>query len=456
MSTATRIALFTTVVATASAALVAPKPIEARRDIALPPGAVEQAFVENEILVEFDPAATSAARDVLLLKVGGQVVEVVHTAAMKSLGYPAISRVRTKIPVQTALERLAGSGAMRSAEPNFRLKIDAVSNDPYYVDKQLWGMYGAATSPANAFGIGAGTAWNRDKIGSANVVVGIIDQGIMHTHPDLAPNIWVNPYDPVDGIDNDGNGYVDDTRGWDFANSDNSIYDGPSDAHGTHVAGTIGAVGGNGAGVAGVCWKVTIIGAKFLGPAGGTTLGAIKAVDYFTDLKLRHGMNIVATNNSWSGGSYSISLDNAIKRANTANILFVAAAGNSSRNNDFSFTYPSNYPAANVIAVTSIGSLGELSTYSNYGKKNVDLGAPGSGIWSTVPTSTGAAGYASYGGTSMAAPHVTGAVALFAASRPAEATTAAAIKSAILGRTIPTSSLSGKTVTGGRLNVSGF
>ena len=193
-----------------------------------------------------------------------------------------------------------------------------------------------------------------------------------------------------------------------------------------------------------------------MGPQGGTTLGAIKAIDYVTDLKLRHGINIVATNNSWGGGGYSAGLEQAIQRANNAEILFVAAAGNSARNNDTRANYPSNYTIPNVIAVASITNTGALSSFSNYGKKTVDLGAPGSGIWSTVPTSSGAAGYASYSGTSMATPHVTGAVALFAASRPLEASSAAAIKSAIFGRTIPTGSLSRKTVTGGRLNISGF
>jgi subtilisin family serine protease len=313
----------------------------------------------------------------------------------------------------------------------------------------------------NTFGSGAATAWTNNKLGSNNVYIGIIDEGYMYTHVDIAANAGTNPGETAgDGIDNDGNGLVDDVYGWDFDGNNSSVFDGTGDDHGTHVAGTIGGKGGNGIGVAGVVWNVKLLGAKFLGSQGGTTANAIKAVDYFTGLKNK-GVNIVATNNSWGGGGFSQGLKDAIDRANTAGILFIAAAGNNSGNNDATASYPSGYTSANIIAVASITSTGGLSSFSQYGATTVDIGAPGSAIWSTVPIAVGkgknatvGSGYASYNGTSMATPHVSGAAALYASLNPGA--TAAQIKAAILGQATTTPSLSGKVVTGGRLTVSGF
>jgi subtilisin family serine protease len=194
---------------------------------------------------------------------------------------------------------------------------------------------------------------------------------------------------------------------------------------------------------------VKLLSGKFLGANGGTIANAIKAVDYFTNLK-KKGLNIVATNNSWGGGGYSTALYDAIERANDAGILFIAAAGNTAgQNNDVNPSYPSSYNNANVIAVASITSSGGLSSFSQFGPTSVDIGAPGSDIWSTVPGS-----YNSYSGTSMATPHVTGAAALYKAINPTA--TAAQIKAAILNGATPTASLAGKVVSGGRLNVVGF
>jgi subtilisin family serine protease len=196
-----------------------------------------------------------------------------------------------------------------------------------------------------------------------------------------------------------------------------------------------------------------MITAKFLGRRGGSLANAIKALDYITDLKTRHNLNIPATNNSWGGGGYSKLLEDAIERANAANILFVAAAGNETNNNETAPSYPATYSNANIIAVAAIAKDGTLSSFSNYGATVVDIGAPGSGIYSTVPGKQGASGYASFSGTSMATPHVTGAVALYAATKPG--TTAAAIRQAILNSAVPTPSLKGNTATGGRLDVNG-
>jgi len=291
------------------------------------------------------------------------------------------------------------------------------------------------------------------------VYVGIIDEGYMYTHEDLAANAGTNPGETANGKDDDGNGLIDDIYGWDFDGNNNTTFDGIDDDHGTHVAGTIAGIGGNGTGVAGMCWKLKLLSAKFLGKNGGTTANAIKAADYFTKLKTRstNPLNIVATNNSWGGGGYSQALKDAIDRAGAANIMFVAAAGNNGTNNDTTASYPSNYTSANVIAVAAIDSAGQLASFSQYGATTVHLGAPGVGIVSSVPVRSGkllVSGYASYSGTSMATPHVTGAVALYNALNPASSLVT--VKNAVLGSVIPTTSISGNTVTCGRLIVSGF
>lgn len=416
-------------------------------------------YVPGEVIVKFKSGVSTAERGSMMTTMRAVLSEQILTASMKHAGdNEGIFVVRTTISVPEAIKAFRNSPDVEYAEPNYYYYHDATSNDPYYTGGSLWGMYGDATSPTNQYGSQAGEAWAAGHTGSNTVYVATIDEGAQWAHQDLSSQIWTNPYDPVDGVDNDGNGYRDDIRGWDFAGNNNSTYDGTQDDHGTHVSGTIGAKGGNGLGVTGVNWSIRMITVKFLGAAGGTTANAIKSVDYVTDLKTRHGLNIVATNNSWGGGGFSQGLMDAIGRANTANILFCAAAGNGGAdgvgdNNDAVPNYPSNYTNTNVIAVASITSSGARSSFSNYGATTVDLGAPGSGIYSTLPNSAGNS-YGSYSGTSMATPHVTGACALYASTHPGSS--AATIKAAILGSTVATSSLSGRCVTGGRLNVSGF
>jgi subtilisin family serine protease len=412
-------------------------------------------FVPGELIVKFKSGVSDIQRNAALGAVSGKVGQKIVTASMKKIGdNEGITVVHTTMAVREAVSALKNSAYVEYAEPNYYYYHDATSNDTYYTNGSLWGMYGDATTPANQYGCQAGEAWAAGHTGLTTVLVGEIDEGIMFTHTDLAGQIWTNPYDLVDGIDNDGNGYIDDIHGWDFDGNNNTIYDGPADDHGSHVAGTIGAKGGNALGVVGVCWNIQIISGKFLGKQGGTTTNAILALDYFSDLKSRHGLNIVATNNSWGGGAFSQALQDAIERSNQANILFVAASSNEGINTDVTPSYPSCYPNANIISVASITSTGTLSSFSNYGLTTVDLGAPGSAIYSTIPSKSGAASYASYSGTSMATPHVTGGVALYAAYHPGSS--AATIKAAILASVVPTTSLSGKCVTGGRLNVSGF
>ena len=430
--------------------------------------AVGPESVPSEVLIQFRPGEGEPAKARARARVAAEFDETVVAESNRDDGKGDLELVRLPpgLAIAAAVRDLQADPAVEFAEPNWVVYHQATSNDPYYTGGSLWGMYGDGTTPANQYGSQAGEAWAANKTGSKTVYIGVIDEGIQFTHPDLDANVWNNPFDLADGVDNDSNGYVDDLHGWDFDGNNNTIYDGGTkgnlDDHGTHVTGTIGAEGGNGIGVAGVNWNVTYISGKFLGRRGGTIANAIKAVDYFTDLKTRHGLDIVATSNSWGGGGFSQALLDAINRGGNQDILFIAAAGNGGSdgvgdNNDTTANYPSNYECTNngsrgwdcVIAVAAITSSGAKSSFSNYGLKTVDLGAPGSGVYSTTAYNT----YSSYSGTSMATPHVSGGAALYAATHTARG---AALKNALLASTVPTASLDGKTVTGGRLNVSGF
>ncbi|MGM9491027.1 S8 family peptidase [Ideonella sp. YS5] len=399
----------------------------------------------DQLLVQFKPGVAAMLRQTALDRVGGKLAQHLH-GDLHRVTLPAGT------DLAAAIRALHGHAAVDFAEPNWVVRHTKVSDDTYYTSGQLWGMYGD-TSPLqqNQYGSQAGEAWDKGHFSCKGVLVGIIDEGVQYTHPDLKANHWTNPSEiDGNGVDDDGNGYVDDTHGWDFANDDKSVYDGTFDSHGTHVSGTVGGKGGNGAGVAGVCWKVKMVHAKFLDHGTGSTADAILAVKYITDLKTRHNLNLVATNNSWGGGGYSQGLKDAIDDSGNKNILFVAAAGNGSSNIDITPHYPASYTSANIVAVAALNSNGTLASYSNWGPTSVDLCAPGSGIYSTYPTNS----YAALNGTSMAAPHVTGGIALYAKNHPG--LTAAQLKTAILGTTTATTSCNGKTVSNGRLNVSTF
>ncbi|MFP4358721.1 MAG: S8 family serine peptidase [Puniceicoccaceae bacterium] len=314
----------------------------------------------------------------------------------------------------------------------------ATPNDPDF--GTLWGLEK----------IQAEQAWNLST-GSSSVVVGVIDSGVSLTHEDISDNLWTNNAEAngLPGVDDDDNGYIDDIHGYDFANDDGdpSPSDPANETHGTHVAGTVGAVGNNGKGVAGVNWNVSLISLKFLdfdpsfeGEFGSVT-DAIEAVRYAT----ANGADL--TNNSWGGGGFNSILESAIEEANSAGILFVAAAGNAASNNDTSSEYPANFDIPNVIAVAATDQNDDLAEFSNFGASSVDLAAPGVDILSTVPGDE----YEESSGTSMAAPQVAGALALLFASEPSLGAQDA--KSRLLGSVDPVASLSGQVATGGRLNV---
>ncbi|MFM9059021.1 MAG: S8 family peptidase, partial [Planctomycetaceae bacterium] len=363
----------------------------------------------------------------------------------KSLGEGFFALHAPGAGVEDVLGWAARTAGVSYVEPDFAIAPRLVSNDPSFT--QLWGLHNTGQSGGVADAdIDAPEAWNVTT-GSRSVVVAVIDTGFDYTHRDLAANAWRNPGEtPGDGIDNDRNGFVDDVYGWDFANGDANPMD--DNGHGTHVSGTIGAVGNNGTGVVGVNWQVSIMGLKFLDSEGsGATSDAVAAVNYATKMRRDFGINVVASNNSWGGGGSSTALRDAIEAGGRAGILFVAAAGNESANNDRTASYPANYTSNAVISVAATDRSNRLASFSNYGATSVDLGAPGVSITSTVPGN----GYATYSGTSMATPHVTGAVALLAAARPGS--TPAEIRAALLGTTVPVAALAGKTVTGGLLNV---
>ena len=297
-----------------------------------------------------------------------------------------------------------------------------IPDDPQFPD--LWAMQT----------LDAPDAWDR-QTGSPGVIVAVVDTGVDYTHPDLRDNMWVNTDEiPANGIDDDNNGYIDDVNGWDFYNNDNNPMD--DHGHGTHCAGTIGAMGNNSLGVTGLAWQVKIMPLKFLSWDGyGTDAGATAAILYARE----NGATIVSNNYGGTGGSQSL---RAAIEGSPA--LFICAAGNAGADADTNPFYPAAFPSANIISVAATGQGDTLASFSNYGDVSVDLAAPGVGIWSTKP----GGGYQSMSGTSMATPHVAGIAALIKSQHPGY--TPAQIKSAILAGVDPVPALSGRVLTGGR------
>ncbi len=352
----------------------------------------------------------------------------------------------------------AGQAALAAAEADGR-----VPNDPLFVRQYALHNTGQAlpnpSGPGTVTGkqdadIDAPEAWGVE-VGDGQVVVAVIDTGIQPDHPDLAANMWRNPGEiPDNGVDDDGNGYVDDVHGWDFFHGDATVYD-PEDRefHGTHVAGIIGAVANNGRGMAGVAWKVRIMALKFIGPDGGLISDAIEALAYAAAARERYRLRML-TNNSWGGAGYSEALKLAIE---ASDMLFVAAAGNDGANNDTSPHYPSSYDSPNILAVAATDWDDRLAGFSNYGARTVHLAAPGDMIVSAYPTDDpgglGCRGddcYAYASGTSMAAPHVAGVAALVMSRFPADDWPE--VKLRILGGVDVLRELEGRVVTAGRLN----
>jgi hypothetical protein len=399
----------------------------------------------GEILVRFRATVSELNKSRTLSRVAATRLRAFRV--IKGLEH---HRLPPNVSVAEALEDYRQDPNVLYAEPNYVVHTTAIPDDTRF--GELWGLHNTGqsggTSGADIDALGA---WDI-ATGSSNVVVAVIDTGIDYNHPDLSANMFRNTPDCIaNGIDDDGNGRIDDCYGIDTANNDSDPMD--DNRHGTHVAGTIGAQGNNGSGVAGINWNVNLMACKFLAASGsGTTAGAIACLEYVRTMKDR-GVNIVATNNSWGGGGFSQALFDAIKGHQEAGILFVAAAGNGNAfgvglNNDQTPFYPCNYNLSNVICVAASTRTDERATFSNYGRRTVHIGAPGAEILSTTLTNS----YTMLNGTSMATPHVTGTAALLKAADPSRDWRA--IRNLILasGDNVPSMA---NTITQKRLNALG-
>jgi subtilisin family serine protease len=343
-------------------------------------------------------------------------------------------------------------------EPNAAVWVQddgpPLPDDPLFAQQYALNNTGLPGAVADA-DIDAPEAWTM-AAGAQEVVVGEIDTGIDYNHPDLAAGMWANPFEIAgDGKDNDENGFVDDVHGVDFSNYPDSDGD-PMDehGHGTHVAGILAARQNNGVGVAGVAPNATVMALRFLRADGfGETDGAVAAINYAMDMKDR-GVNVRVLNASWGSGEFSESLDRAIRNAANAGMLFVAAAGNGGideigDNNDLVPFFPASYESDNIISVAASDKSDLLGRLSNYGPTGVDLAAPGLLITSTLPNIR----YGQLSGTSMATPHVSATAAMLFGTHAGASWQQ--VRAAIFNSVDPVASMSGKTVTGGRLNAAG-
>ena len=383
-------------------------------------------FHPGELLVRFTSSTTPSTRADVVDDLGATVVERLPLSGLVRV------RLETGMSVAAAEAAFERQPGVRYAQPNHIYRFSALPNDPDFAS--LWGLHQASDAD-----IDAPEAWDITT-GNGLVTVAVVDSGVDHTHPDLADNMWSNPGETANGLDDDGNGKVDDVRGWDFVENDAV----PQDVveHGTHVAGTIGARGNNGIGVTGVNWNVKLMALKVGGESAsnpGLDDGDIVAGFNYACAK---GAKVV--NGSFGGPGFSqVILDSV---AACPNALFIFAAGNDGTNNDFFPAHPCVDPAPNIVCVGATDSADDLAWFSNYGVNTVDLTAPGEGILSTVPGA-----YDVFDGTSMATPHVAGAAALVLADRPG--LTTQELRRALLLAADARPSLTGLVTTGARLNV---
>jgi subtilisin family serine protease len=405
-------------------------------------------YVKDELLVRFAPNIPKATIDQINATIGAQVLQ-----SFQIVSNLYLVKIPAHLSVPEAIARYKGYANVLYAEPNYIVRtaqhVQLTPNDPNFT--QLWGLHNTGqTGGTPDADIDAPEAWDITT-GSSSVVVFVIDTGVDYNHPDLVANVWTNPGEiPGNNVDDDGNGYIDDVYGIDTFYNDTNPFDG--DGHGTHVHGTIGAVGNNSVGVVGVNWSVKVGHCKFLSDSGsGSTAGAISCLQYILNLKQtgNPANDIIATNNSWGGGGFSQALYDAIKAHMNAGILFIAAAGNSSANNDTALFLPASYYLPNVISVAATTHTDAKAGFSNYGRRTVHVGAPGQGILSTTPGNT----YSTFSGTSMATPHVTGLAALIKAQFPSF--TWYQIRNRILATGDVTTGMQNVTISDRRINAYG-
>ena len=401
-------------------------------------------YIPGELLVRFKPKPDGKQRT---LSEKNQILNSSGTGSIKR-NYKLVQgltlvKLPAKLTVEDALQKFKNTQEIIYVQPNYIYKnvINSFPNDPCF--SFLWGLNNAGQPHPDWWGdlhrgtydadIDAPEGWN--IITDSNVIVAVIDTGVDYNHPDLAANMWKNPAEAngIPGVDDDNNGYIDDVYGYDFCTIDDGHTDSdPMDDmyHGTHVAGIIGAIGNNGIGVTGVCWKVKIMALKAISSSNNmVTADAIDCIEY----AIANGAKVL--NNSWGINRNDQALKNAVEAANTAGVLFIAAAGNENNNNDSNPAYPASYNCENIISVLATDPCDKRadvnygsSIYwwaSNYGPNTVDLGAPGVDIYSTFPSTQtiGMQGwmetyYYMWSGTSMSAPYVSGACALVWAKYP--------------------------------------
>jgi subtilisin family serine protease len=409
---------------------------------------------DPEVLVRFKPGTTLDMIRALAMRNHDQVVDDIESVN----GLVAIDDLDDADP-QAVANQYAAMSNVSYAEPNTVIQLDdptagntsvdndsntyeaGLPNDPQFADQ--WALHNQGQEGGKERAdIDALKAWAKTQ-GSNNVVVAVLDTGVDYNHVDLRANIWTRPDNVPEYVD-DELGSVDDIHGFDV---DMDLGDPMDDnGHGTHCAGVIGAEADNGEGIAGINWHVRIMPLKFLGRGGnGTTKAAIEAINYAIDRK-KHGVNVRVISASWGSTQRSKALEDVIRAAGDAGILFVAAAGNNGTDNDKRPHYPSNYDLPNVISVAALDRNDQMASFSNYGIKTVHIAAPGKDIVSTWLGDQ----YRGASGTSMATPHVAGTAALVIAVYPN--ITVEKLRERLLRSVDKIDSLSGKIASGGRLN----